>query len=190
MSFYVLKKNKNRKRMVKMKFKATFLPFTSVRSFDRPTFLRRNWQISRALMGNRFQLFADWISALINVLNDVIFFLSQIGHLKSRAVLRLSGNSLRHKHAQKETLKQGVPPRWPAWICGSGVIARWEMVGSHRGSAAAARLQTGCRVMTHMPMLFHLQGPQSTETHTRRKPRGPAWVAGETYTSLNSRGAN
>ena len=30
------------------------------------------------------------------------------------------------------------------------------MAGSHRGSAAAARLQTGCRVMTHMPMLFHL----------------------------------
>lgn len=30
------------------------------------------------------------------------------------------------------------------------------MVGSHRVSAAADRLQTGCRVMTHMPMLFHL----------------------------------
>ena len=30
------------------------------------------------------------------------------------------------------------------------------MVGSQRGSAAAASLQTGCRVMTHMPMLLHL----------------------------------
>lgn len=142
-----------------------------MRSFDRPTFLRRNWQISRALMGNRFQLFGDWISALINMLNDVIFFLSQIGHLKSRAVLRLSGNSLRHKHAQKETLKQGVTPRWPAWNCGSGVIARWEMVGSHRSSAAAARLQTGCRVMTHMPMLFHLQAPRARK-HTPGESRG------------------
>lgn len=29
-------------------------------------------------------------------------------------------------------------------------------------------------------------GPQSTETHTQRKPRGTAWVAAETYTSLHS----
>lgn len=126
----------------------------------RPAFLRRNWEISRTLMGNRFKLFGYWIAALINVLNDVIFPLSQIGHLKSWAVLRLSGNSLRHKHAENETLKQGVASRWKAWNCGSVVIARWEMVGSHSGSAAAARLQTGYRVMTHMPMLFHLHRPQ------------------------------
>lgn len=122
-------------------------------------------------MGNRFLLFGHWIAALINALNDVIFPLSQIGHLKSWAVLRLSGNSLRHKHAQKETLKQGVTSRWTAWNCGSVVIARWEMVGSHRSSAAAARLQTGCRVMTHMPMLFHLQAPRARK-HTPRESRG------------------
>ncbi|KAK5601723.1 hypothetical protein CRENBAI_021487 [Crenichthys baileyi] len=30
------------------------------------------------------------------------------------------------------------------------------MVGSHRCSAAAAWLQSDCRLMTHMPVLFHL----------------------------------
>lgn len=70
----------------------------------------------------------------------MIFKLSQIGCFKSRGivVLRLSGNALRHKHANK-TLKQGITTRCSAWNCESVVIARWETVGSHRGSAAAAR---------------------------------------------------
>lgn len=167
-----IKKIKNRKGMIKIKFRAPFILFPLMRTFDAdPPFLPQKRHISRALMGNRFILFGHWIAALINVLNDVIFLLSQIGHLKSRAVLRLSRNSLRHKHAQKERLKQGVPRRRtpPSW--GSVVIARWEMVGSHRSSAAAARLQPGCGVMTHMPMLFHLQAPGARK-HTPGESRG------------------
>lgn len=72
------------------------------------------------------------------------------------AVQRLSGSAVRRKHVKK-TLEQEITTRRNSRKCESAVIACWEMVGSQRGSAAADWLQTGCRVMTHMAMLLHLQ---------------------------------